>query len=151
MHAPHETPTAVAAPEKILERKPAFCEFGVKGALHAAPQRLQHTGLQIFGALHRRRLVDQGGKILNWRCRDMSRLFGLLRIIARAQHNHKAHGEIAPPHERGRQIASCLAGAELQEAMTGIACEMLFEPIGDRLIEWKFIVAPIEAQNAMRR
>jgi len=48
-------------------------------------------------------------------------------------------------------MAPRLAGAKLQETMTAIACEMLFEPIGDRLIEWKFIVAPIEAQNAMRR
>jgi len=48
-------------------------------------------------------------------------------------------------------MAPRLAGAKLQGTMTATAREMLFAPIGDRLIEWKFIVATIEAQNAMRR
>jgi hypothetical protein len=152
MHASHETPTAVAVTEKLLERKPAFREFGTEGALHVAPKRLQRSGLQIFRALHRRRLVDQRDKGMNWqRHRGISRLFGPFSIITRAQRSHKAHGECAPPRERGRQTAACLAGAELQEAMTAIACEMLFEAIGDRFTEWKFIVGPLKAQNAMRR
>ena len=151
MHASHETPSAVAVFEKLLERKPAFHEFGDEGVLHAAPQRLQHTGLQIFGTLHRRRLVDQGGEIVKRQRRDMRRLSGLLRIIARAQRSHKSHGECAPKGERGREMAPRLAGAKLQETMTAIACEMLFEPIGDRFIERKFVVGPLQAQNAMWR
>jgi hypothetical protein len=85
------------------------------------------------------------------RRRSIIRLFGLFRIIPRAQRNHKAHGECAPPRKRGRQTASRLASPELQEAITAIVREMLFQAIGDRVIELKFIVDPLKAQKAMRR
>jgi hypothetical protein len=46
---------------------------------------------------------------------------------------------------------SRLADPELHEAMTAIASEMLFEAIGDRVIELKFIVGSLKAQYAMGR
>jgi hypothetical protein len=67
MHPSNETPATVARFQEILEGEFALGEFDFQGALRALPERNQNIQLQIFAALHRRRLIKQRGEIARGR------------------------------------------------------------------------------------
>ena len=80
MHPSNETPAAVARFQEILEGEFALGEFDFQGALGGLPERNQNIRLQIFAALHRRRLVDQRGEIARGRRGKVTSLVRLRRF-----------------------------------------------------------------------
>ena len=77
MHPSNETPTAVARLQEILEGEFALGEFDFQGALRGLPERNQNIQLQIFAALHRRRLINQRGENARDRCGKVTSLVRL--------------------------------------------------------------------------